>query len=182
MTICPTRPATCAGGLNAPYTRAPAGWKCRNANRVSTPQRNGTTAPAQRAAVRAGSVTGVTPTTGSLSRMDRVSRYVAIMPNPPRKIHEYQFPVPTPVAGAFRSSHVVHAVIATANRKTGLRTNRRVSRAASAVKVARLGEVAGVLGETIVNISSCFASLRRLGILHTGELSAVVVIDGDPAT
>jgi hypothetical protein len=32
--------------------------------------------------VRAGSVTGVTPTTGSLARSDRVSQYVAIMPNP----------------------------------------------------------------------------------------------------
>ena len=52
--------------------------------------------------MRAGSVVGVTPTTGSLSRMERVSQNVAIMPNPPRKIHAYQFPVPTPVTGALR--------------------------------------------------------------------------------
>ena len=32
--------------------------------------------------------------------------------------------MPTPVTGAFRSSHVVHAVITTANRKTGLRMSR----------------------------------------------------------
>ena len=54
-------------GLNAPYTRAPIGWRCRNANRVSTPQRNGTTATEQSAAVRTGNVVGVTPTTGSLA-------------------------------------------------------------------------------------------------------------------
>ena len=35
--------------------------------------------------MRAGSVTGVTPTTGSLARIDRVSQNVAIMPNPPKK-------------------------------------------------------------------------------------------------
>ena len=57
------------------------------------PQANGTIATAHRAAVRAGRVTGVTPTTGSLARIDRVSQYVAIMPNPPRKIAGYAFTV-----------------------------------------------------------------------------------------
>ena len=41
--------------------------------------------------MRAGRVTGVTPTTGSLARIDRVSQYVAIMPNPPRKTAGYPF-------------------------------------------------------------------------------------------
>ena len=41
--------------------------------------------------MRAGSVTGVTPTTGSLARIDRVSQNAAIMPNPPRKIAGYVF-------------------------------------------------------------------------------------------
>ena len=41
--------------------------------------------------MRAGRVTGVTPTTGSLARIDRVSQYAAIMPNPPRKIAGYAF-------------------------------------------------------------------------------------------
>ena len=54
------------------------------------PQRNGTIATVQRAAVRAGRVTGVTPTTGSLARINRVSQYAAIMPNPPRKIAGYR--------------------------------------------------------------------------------------------
>ena len=88
------------------------------------PQTNGTIATAHRAAVRAGSVVGVTPTTGSLARIDRVSQYVAIMPNPPRKIAGYGFTVSISVTAA-PAAHVVHAVITTANRKTGLRTNRR---------------------------------------------------------
>ena len=41
--------------------------------------------------MRAGSVVGVTPTTGSLARIDRVSQNVAIMPNPPRKTAGIQF-------------------------------------------------------------------------------------------
>src|SRR5450755_1435116 len=150
MTICPTRTATCAGGLNAPYTRAPAGWKCRNASRVSTPQPNGTTATVQRAAVRAGSVVGVTPATGSLARIDRVSQNVAIMPNPPRKIAGYGFTVSISVTDALRPAHVVHAVITTANRKTGLTTNRRVSRAASATSVVRPVTASGRAGASVV--------------------------------
>jgi hypothetical protein len=35
--------------------------------------------------VRTGSVTGVTPTTGSLARIDRVSQNATSMPNPPKK-------------------------------------------------------------------------------------------------
>ena len=62
---------------------------CTNLSRARQPQANGTSATAHRAAVRAGRVTGVTPTTGSLARIDRVSQYVAIMPNPPRKIAGY---------------------------------------------------------------------------------------------
>ena len=62
---------------------------CTNLSRARQPQANGTSATAHRAAVRAGSVTGVTPTTGSLARIDRVSQYAAIMPNPPRKIAGY---------------------------------------------------------------------------------------------
>ena len=89
----------------------------------------------------AGCVTGVTPTTASLARINRVSQYVAIMPNPPRKIAGYEFTVSMSAAVVPAPAHVVHAVIATANRKTGLRTNRRVSRAASAVKVARRGRL-----------------------------------------
>ena len=58
---------------------------CRNASRVRQPQPNGTIAVAHRAAVRAVRVTGVTPTTGSLACIDRVSQNVAIMPNPPKK-------------------------------------------------------------------------------------------------
>ena len=50
--------------------------------------------------MRAGSVTGVTPTTGSLARIDRVSQNAAIMPNPPRKI----------AANAFTRSMSVTAV------------------------------------------------------------------------
>ena len=41
--------------------------------------------------MRAGSVVGVTPTTGSLARIDRVSQNVAIMPNPPRKTAGIEF-------------------------------------------------------------------------------------------
>ena len=54
--------------------------------RDTQPQRSGTIATTQSAAVRTGSAIGVTPTTGSLSRIDPVSQYVAIMPKPPRKI------------------------------------------------------------------------------------------------
>ena len=36
--------------------------------------------------MRAGSVVGVTPTTGSLARIDRVSQNAANMPNPPKKV------------------------------------------------------------------------------------------------
>ena len=64
---------------------------CTNLSRARQPQANGTSATAHRAAVRAGRVTGVTPTTGSLARIDRVSQYVAIMPNPPKKIAGYGF-------------------------------------------------------------------------------------------
>ena len=85
-TICPTRTAIRADGLNAPYAGSLTGWKCRNASRARQPQPNGTIATAHRAAVRAGRVTGVTPTTGSLARIDRVSQNAASMPNPPRKI------------------------------------------------------------------------------------------------
>src|SRR5712691_2207328 len=127
MTICPTRTAIRADGLNAPYTGSPSGWECRNASRARQPQANGTSATVQRAAVRADRVVGVTPTTGSLARIDRVSQYVAIMPNPPRKIAGYGFTVSISVAVVPGSVHLASAVIATANRKTGLRTNRRVS-------------------------------------------------------
>ena len=82
--------------------------------------------------MRAGRVVGVTPTTGSLARIDRVSQYVAIMPSPPRKTAGYPFTLSISVVAPPPPVHVVHAVITTANRKTGLRTNRRVSRAASA--------------------------------------------------
>src|SRR6266704_2582201 len=53
---------------------------CTNLSRARQPQANGTSATAHRAAVRVGRVTGVTPTTGSLARIDRVSQYAAIMP------------------------------------------------------------------------------------------------------
>ena len=77
--------ATCAGGLNAPYTGSPTGCRRMNHSRARQPQANGRIATVQRAAVRAGSVTGVTPVTGSLALIERVSQNVAIMPNPPRK-------------------------------------------------------------------------------------------------
>ena len=92
MTICPTRTAIRADGLNGPYSRVAdrvesagtrAGPGCRSRTARSRPQ--------QRAAVRAGRVTGVTPATGSLARIDRVSQYAAIMPNPPRKTAGYPF-------------------------------------------------------------------------------------------
>src|ERR1700749_19671 len=116
---------------------------CTNLSRARQPQPNGTIATAHRAAVRAGWVTGVTPTTGSLARIDRVSQNVAIMPNPPRKIAGYGLAVSISVCPASGPAHSANAVNATANRKTGLRTSRRVYRMASAVNVARPGEVAG---------------------------------------
>ncbi len=106
-------------------------------NRVSTPQRNGTVATVHSAAVRLGSVVGVTPMAGSLLRVERVSPNVAIMPNPPRRTAGYQFTPSISVTCALWLPHVVHAVAATANRKAGLTTNRRVSRAARASNVAR---------------------------------------------
>ena len=36
--------------------------------------------------MRAGRVTGVTPTTGSLARINRVSQNAAIMPSPPKRV------------------------------------------------------------------------------------------------
>src|SRR6266704_2280813 len=115
---------------------------CTNLSRARQPQANGTSATAHRAAVRAGWVPGVTPTTGSLARIDRVSQYVAIMPNPPREIAGYglEVSISVTVPGPARSANTMNA---TANRKTGLSTNRRVSRMASTVNVARPGEVAG---------------------------------------
>src|SRR5262245_29148904 len=106
---------------------------CTNLSRARQLQANGTSATAHRAAVRAGSVTGVTSATGSLARIDRVSPYVAIMPNPPRNIAEYGFTASISVTGVSGPAQSAYTVIATANRKTGLRANRRVSRAASAV-------------------------------------------------
>ena len=76
---------------------------------------------------------------GSLARIDRVSQNVAIMPKPPRKIAVNAFTRPMSATAVPRPAHVHHAVITTANRKTGLMANRRVSRAASAVKMARPG-------------------------------------------
>ena len=62
--------------------------------------------------MRAGRVTGVTPATGSLARIDRVSQYVAIMPNPPRKTAGYAFTLsisvivpPAPVHARPRGDH-----------------------------------------------------------------------------
>src|SRR6266487_4728013 len=116
---------------------------CTNLSRARPPQANGTIATAHRAAVRAGRVTGVTPTTGSLARIDRVSQYVAIMPNPPRKIAGYGFTVSISVTVVPGPAHSAYTVIATANRKTGLSTNRRISRAASAANVVRPAAVPG---------------------------------------
>src|SRR6185312_5847115 len=58
-TICPTRTAICADGLNAPYSGSPTGKAFRNPSRARQPQMNGTIATVQRAAVRVGSATGV---------------------------------------------------------------------------------------------------------------------------
>ena len=41
--------------------------------------------------MRLGSVTGVTPTTGSLARIDRVSQNAAIMPSPPKRVAAIAF-------------------------------------------------------------------------------------------
>src|SRR4029077_13557256 len=142
-TICPTRTATRADGLNGPESGLLTGVSCTNLSRARQPQANGTSATAHRAAVRAGWVTGVTPTTGSLARIDRVSQYVAIMANPPREIAAYGLEVSISVCPASGPAHSANAMNATAARKTGLRTSRRVSRMASAGNVARPGEVAG---------------------------------------
>jgi hypothetical protein len=78
---------------------------------------------------------------GSLARIDRVSQYVAIMPNPPRNIAGLTFTLSISVTDAL-GVHPVRAVITTANRKTGSTANRRISRAASATSVgsgARIG-------------------------------------------
>ena len=64
------------------------------------PQANGTAAAVQRAAVRIGSETGVTPVTGSLARIDRVSQNMAIMPNAPRRIAGYPTTSSISVTGA----------------------------------------------------------------------------------
>jgi hypothetical protein len=76
---------------------------------------------------------------GQASAVDRVSQYVAIMPNPPRKIAGYGLAVSISVCPASGPAYSANTMNATANRKTGLRTNRRVSRMASAVNVARPG-------------------------------------------
>ena len=113
--------------------------------------------------MRAGRVTGVTPTTGSLARIDRVSQYVAIMPNPPKKIAGYGLKVSIsvcPVAGAAHSANTMNA---TANRKTGLRANRRVSRAASAANVARPGGVAGGAGASAVVMTASLPAVSGSG-------------------
>src|SRR5215469_802864 len=120
-----------------------------NLSRARPPQANGTIATAHRAAVRAGCVTGVTPTTGSLARIDRVSQYVAIMPNPPRKIAGYGFTVSISMT-VVPGPDPQYAVIATATRKTGLRTNRRISRAASATNVIRPAPAPGRAGASVV--------------------------------
>jgi hypothetical protein len=82
---------------------------------------------------------------GSLARIDRVSQYVAIMPNPPRNIAGLPFTLSISVTDAL-GVHPVHAVITTANRKTGLTANRRISRAASATSVVRPAAVWGRMG------------------------------------
>ena len=129
-TICPTRIATWVGSLKAPYTGDPIGKTRTNANRVSQPQRNGTIATAHSAAVRTGCAVGVTPTTGSLSRMERVSQYIAIIPKPPKKTAGYPTTVSISTIPSL-SPVPINAHIPTANRKTGLTTNRRNSRKAS---------------------------------------------------
>jgi hypothetical protein len=82
------------------------------------------------------------PTTGSPARSDRVSQNVAIMPNPPSKIAGFPFTLSISVTAEL-PVHVTHAVITAANKKTGLRTNRRISRMASAANVARATVVPG---------------------------------------
>src|ERR1700748_2147731 len=104
---------------------------CTNLSRARQPQANGTSATAHRAAVRTGWVTGGTPTTGSLARIDRVSQYVAIMPNPPRKMAGYGLYVSISVTGP-GPDHSTNTVIAAAIRNTGLTSSLRVSRTASA--------------------------------------------------
>src|SRR6185312_462393 len=121
---------------------------CTNLSRARQPHANGTSATAHRAAVRAGWVTGVTPTTGSLLRIDRVSQYVAIMPNPPRKIAGYGLTATLRTTSAW-SDDAVHRLISTANSRTGLTTNRRSSRAASATKVDRPSTVSGRLAASV---------------------------------
>src|ERR1700750_1236477 len=116
---------------------------CTNLSRARQPQANGTIATAHRAAVRAGSVVGVMPMTGSLARAAGVTQYVANVPTPPRKLAGYGLAVSISVSPASGPAHSAYTMSATANRKTGLRTNRRVSRTASAVKVGRPGAGGG---------------------------------------
>src|SRR4051812_28464641 len=116
--------------------------------RHTQPQRSGTIATTQSAAVRTGSEIGVTPTSGSLVRIDRVSQYVAIMPNPPRKIAGYGLTAKLRITSAW-SDDAVHRLISTANSRTGLTTNRRSSRAASATKVERPSTASGRLAASV---------------------------------
>src|SRR5437868_12307894 len=104
---------------------------CTNLSRARQPQANGTSATAHRAAVRAGRVTGVTPTTGSLARIDRVSQYVAIIPNPPMKIAGYGFTVLISVTLMPGPAHRAATLIARGNTHGWLRPRRRVARAAN---------------------------------------------------
>jgi hypothetical protein len=103
-------------------------------SRNATNAAPGTIATAHSAAVRTGRVVGVTPTTGSLSRIERVSQYMTIIPKPPRKTAGY------PTTSSISTTPALSPVpmtthIPTANRKTGLTTNRRSSRAASGTNV-----------------------------------------------
>ena len=48
--------------------------------------------------MRAGRVAGVTPATGSLACIDRVSQYAAIMPSPPKRVAAIAFTLSISVA------------------------------------------------------------------------------------